>query len=695
MIKLRTKLAIYGAIFVAILGWFYFAFVAQSYISDLWLEKETEGKRQLTNNVQLQIDNMFDGLQTLVIFVNSLENIEEDIDHIDLFAEGFLEKDQIYNFSIAPLGIQTYVYPPTQDVILNHDLLNDEREDVRDAVYAAITTGKPQINGPYEMRTEPGNSIIVFRYPLFSEGDFTSLVNIVVKSETVLGSIEDETSAIYNFQIVDSNNRLILGENHVNAIVAEELVETGEFDWKITFSYKDSYILSKELFIYKLDAVFFASLALIIGITIVLIFLLRNLVREIRNMVYNDQLTNIPSRKFIDEIENKMYKQYTCLFIDIDDFKYINDTYGHKVGDELLVSLTGVFKEAFEGEIILRWGGDEFIVFIKEVDEEVISNTLMELLSTFDDTFKLNDIEIKISLSIGAYISSSPNSIEDSIKYADIAMYDVKLSGKAGFSFYDFKKEYYLKQMIRFDQKSKTIDLDESADIHFQPKFSFEDDCLIGMEALLRLTDAETPYLPSGFIEAAENNGTILSIDRFAIKKVLKYQKVFKKNGIEVPIAINLSGVSLRSGILNYITKLVSKNLMKPSSIEIEVTESISLGTIDDYYTIFKKLKEMGFRILMDDFGKQFSGLDTFSKLPIDTIKIDREFVWNLQSVKTRKIVESITSLSREMDIDCIAEGIETMEQYEYLKSVGCKGFQGYLYERVISFIEMVNKYKK
>jgi len=673
--------------------------IAQRLVARNWENTEQREIESTLVHLSAKIENINTKIQSFQAYTDSSKDDGLDSEHFLLFGELMIGEDPGFiNVSIAPNGVQEFIYPlEGNESVLGHSLLEDSRQEVIDDVNRAINENKMVISGPYPMRTDPTKNVIVFRLPVyFDNGDFYALVNMVYYTEEVLSALEYDNNILSVTHITD-DGRTLFGTDDIDYDLSKD-IEFGSRVLHIHYSFDDEYERVNNQTKIVLDVIFFFTVAVIIVTAYFNYKKTQKLSTQIDDLIYFDELTGLPNRRMLDfSFDKRKIGEYTIIFADLDNYKYLNDTFGHNAGDIVLKDLANQFMLILGPLNVYRWGGDEFVFIIESTEKNVIEEKLNKVLQMFTKPMSYNGSEFSIGISMGIYSDINDSTkLEDAIKLSDIAMYNVKIHGKNSFAFYEEKSSYEHLKEIRFDQLSKTMDFGRSATIHLQPRFSFETDEIVGFEALFRIKDDEgNIFLPGGFIQAAEKNGVIRKIDYFILDSIVDIISVFKGHGLNVPVAINVSGYSFDSKYVDYVEGIVNSGRIDPSDLEIEITESISLNKRTSINELFNRINEIGIGIMLDDFGSQYSSLSYLASLPVTSIKIDSSFVNKIHEKNTFRIIETIKDLSVSMKLDLIVEGVETLEQYDTLKKLGCSSYQGFLKEKAISVDNIIEKYGK
>ena len=414
-------------------------------------------------------------------------------------------------------------------------------------------------------------------------------------------------------------------------------------------------------------------------------------------MAHHDLLTELPNRTSLIEklqhqtsgIENH---PFALLFLDLDGFKEINDSYGHRFGDELLVRITQLLQELFPPDtFISRSGGDEFVILLScHKDKNIIHNTMFHLIDTLNNPFHIDEIDVYITASIGITMyPSDASSAEELLQKADAAMYNAKNMGRNTYSFYDLQfTEKALHRTTIATQLKKAIQNHE-LELYFQPQIDIQTENIIGMEALLRWTSFEEMISPAVFIPIAEESGLILQVGEFVLMQGCKTAAQWAKKGFSYGrLAINVSARQLTHiDFLMTLDRIIQETQCDPTFIELEITESSILENPEQMIALLDIIQAKGFSISIDDFGTGYSSLSYLKNLPIDKLKIDISFVRNItHEAKNQSIVKTIIALAKGLGMTALAEGVETLEELNFLRANGIDSIQGYYYYKPMSF---------
>lgn len=418
---------------------------------------------------------------------------------------------------------------------------------------------------------------------------------------------------------------------------------------------------------------------------------------EFYNLSHIDKVTKLPNRLYISEVLKQKCLEnssFSLILLDLDEFKIVNDSYGHRFGDKLLYEISKIFTELFDSTaFIARMGGDEFAIAINQSDKNEIEALMQKLHSKFDSPFKIDMIDIYITASSGISIyPQDAHTMEEMYQAADSAMYNAKRVGKNRFSFYSTRLKDEAIEYTQMVTSLKQAVENRELELHFQTQNDARSSKIVGVEALLRWKHKETMVSPEIFIPLAERSGLIVEIGDFVLRSAFKTIKRWHERGIlNGRVAINISARQLTH--LDLIKSL--KNILKESGceaswVELEITESSVLENPQLVINLLTQLREMGFYISMDDFGTGYSSLSYLKNLPIDKLKIDRSFITNItKEPKNQIIVKTIIFLAKELGVQILAEGVETEEERNFLLQNNIDSIQGYYYAKPMPLDEV------
>ena len=425
-----------------------------------------------------------------------------------------------------------------------------------------------------------------------------------------------------------------------------------------------------------------------------------------RDRVYHDLLTGLPNRLLLNQwLTLALAKMplvgevLAVIFLDLDRFKNINDNLGHRLGDRLLQLIAERLKNNLGTEgIIGRWSGDEFAIVIPALSDlaavTVVADRILncfDLPFVFEQSFqilKTDSIYIRASMGI-AIATSSGSDREILLQQADAALYQAKDRGKNSYKIYTPNISHPATDRLRLEHiLDRAID-ERKLLLHYQPQLDTQTGKIIGVEALLRCKDIHAKLInPAEFIPIAEETGSIVQMGEWVIRTACNQNKLWQDLGLgDFPIAVNLSVKQLQDcKLIDTIVTILAKTGLSPASLEVEITESIAIKDLDLTIAILESLRGIGVKISLDDFGTGYSSLAALKYLPLDRLKIDRSFIRELRAnTVDAGIVRTIVNLGHELNLNVMAEGVETVEQFEFLRSINCDAVQGFLFSRPLA----------
>ena len=414
-----------------------------------------------------------------------------------------------------------------------------------------------------------------------------------------------------------------------------------------------------------------------------------------RNLSYlarHDALTKLPNRVLANELieqalrsADRQGSKLALLFVDLDNFKDINDSLGHAAGDDFLKQVADRLRAGVrKGDIVCRQGGDEFLVgLIDVVDAVDITGIATQLLSGIAEPFVVRDSEILVSCSIGVAVHPNDGTdFETLLRHADLAMYEAKASGRNTYRFFDNELNTNIQQNLHLLSNLRHALAQQEFVLHYQPVIDLASGRLVGAEALIRWNNPSLGLVaPLQFIAAAEKSGLIVDIGQWVLEEACSQMRAWHSAGATgLTIAVNLSPVQFRRGNLEeLITRALANSGLDPACLELEVTESTLVQDTDKFIRTLQRLKALGIRISIDDFGTGYSNLSYLQRFSVDTLKVDQSFVKTLTTnPQNQTLVTAIIQMAKGLNLTTIAEGIEDAETHAQLIQLGCERGQGY-----------------
>ncbi|MCK5829069.1 MAG: EAL domain-containing protein [Methylococcales bacterium] len=506
-------------------------------------------------------------------------------------------------------------------------------------------------------------------------------------------SLTDAKSLVFSeiYEVVEKNNALMLYDKKVvghdrehKQSVVQVIRNRLNEEFFVRFSSREVYAEngSSEGVVYA-----FSDLTEVIEVN-----------KEIAFIATHDTLTRLPNRTLLRNLMEQAIKKanrerggFSVLFIDLDGFKKINDGMGHASGDLLLQEVaTRLRNQVRESDTISRWGGDEFIIMLdKLISPSDVASVAEQMKQNLSQIFMINQQEVFITASIGiSLFPEDGKKVDVLLEKADTAMYNIKKSGRNNVCFYSQSLETQAKERLFLENELRQALKKEEFDIYYQPQFDLSSNQLIGLEALIRWKHLKKGLLtPDQFISLAEESGLIVPIGHWVIKTVCRQLKLWKDKELPlVKVAINISARQFaQKDLVTTFVQEVESSGVEASLLQVEITESMMIQDMDIAVNVMERLKSVGISIAIDDFGTGYSSLEYLRKLPIDKLKIDKSFIASVvNNQDDASIVQAVIAMGRNMNIQIIAEGVETEEQLHFLLEQKCEYAQGFFFSKPI-----------
>lgn len=423
---------------------------------------------------------------------------------------------------------------------------------------------------------------------------------------------------------------------------------------------------------------------------------LKNHAVEIEYQATHDNLTGLPNRYILNDrlqqsinFASRYHTKLAVVFVDLDQFKLINDSMGHSVGDQLLVSVSKrISNNVRDIDTVVRLGGDEFVILIPNVQtRQDIELSLSRLLNHMSAPLNINDFNFSVTCSMGISVYPDDGRDPDTLlKNADSAMFKAKHTGRNNFQFFTPELNEKLTDRFNLEYKLRRAIEHKEFALHYQPKFNLTTGQICGAEALIRWqpSEYETIY-PLTFIQVAEETGLIVKIGQWVLSTACEKAKQLQEmTGVAIPIAINVSPKQFRlPNFVESVQDALTQSGLKPELLELEITENIMIEDTPKFIETLQLLKKVGVKLSLDDFGTGYSSLSYLKDFPIDQLKVDRAFVHAIEEdANNMAILKAIIILGQSLGLRVVAEGVETEFQFDFLKSVGCDEVQGYFFSK-------------
>jgi diguanylate cyclase (GGDEF)-like protein len=442
----------------------------------------------------------------------------------------------------------------------------------------------------------------------------------------------------------------------------------------------------------------YPSLAATSLLALSIVFALERNRAELRSIAERDALTGLANRYMLDQkLSHRIARADSdqsvgVLMLDLDNFKVVNDTMGHSIGDELLREVGRRLRGCVAAnDVVARFGGDEFVIVVRVDEPARIARLIDRVQAAMAPAYEAGSSRVDLRVTIGIALYPDHGASADAlVQAADTAMYTAKRAGKDRHAFFDAAMNEELQQHLRIEAELRTAVERDQLRLYFQPRLDLDSGAIVGAEGLVRWAHPERGVLaPCEFLAVAEQSSLIDDIDRYVLRMTAQQAAAWRRAGWTLTVSVNLSARELHSaGFGRKVARVLAEAGADPSDIEIEITETVVLR---DFASAVEQLDEMrrcapGLSIALDDFGTGYSSLQYLRRLPIDALKIDRSFVADLSDDqgggKAREIAGSIVQLGHQLALRIVAEGVETGEQAEILQALGCEEAQGFRFAR-------------
>ncbi|BBP43414.1 putative bifunctional diguanylate cyclase/phosphodiesterase [Thiosulfativibrio zosterae] len=420
--------------------------------------------------------------------------------------------------------------------------------------------------------------------------------------------------------------------------------------------------------------------------------------QDLYNLARTDNLSGLANRNLLQERlkwliakSKRTNAEFALVFIDLDNFKTVNDTLGHDIGDELLKSIAHILSDQLrEYDIIARVGGDEFVIVMSnDLSMRDLNHVLDRLLQALSEPILVQEHPLSVSASLGvAFYPHDGVDLTGLMKSADMAMYDAKKSGKNQYKYFTQSLQDQVNYEMSMEADLRQALQTDAFELYYQPQIELRTQKVVGVEALIRWNHPTKGTIsPLEFIPAAEKNGLIVKLGYWILETAIRQQTAWLKANVgSLKMSINLSAHQLNDPQFEkFFLNLMKETEAAPQNIELEMTESVLLEDSNDNLSLIKKLRATGIRIALDDFGTGYSSLSYLKRLPINTLKIDKSFMDDYDTNTGAIFIETMVNIAKTLNIKVVAEGIETLHQVNYLAAIHCQKYQGYYGSRPLN----------
>ena len=415
---------------------------------------------------------------------------------------------------------------------------------------------------------------------------------------------------------------------------------------------------------------------------------------RLQELATTDVLTGLPNRHAIEEriseaVSGVQPDPFGLIFLDLDNFKKINDHYGHMTGDVLISQVASAIAETLSpDDIVARLGGDEFLVMVHSGSQAIVEAAAQRILERMKQPFNLTRAEVHSSCSIGiAMFPEHGVTREELVRSADTAMYVAKEAGRRSYRVFDAAMNKKVSEYMWLESNMRRALAEGQFELHYQPKVSLACGGVNSVEALIRWKHPEAGMISPGmFIPYAEETGMIVPLGKWVLDEAARQAGTWKRQGLNLRVAVNLSARQFReTALLEQFMTAIRDNAIEPSLIDLELTESSLIEDEQQALGLIDSFRELGAQVHMDDFGTGYSSLSQLARLPLDVLKLDGDFIKLIhQDAKARALVRSVVAVGQELDMKVVAECVETEEQAEFLRSIGVDTAQGWLYGKAL-----------
>ncbi|ETX10664.1 diguanylate cyclase [Marinomonas ushuaiensis DSM 15871] len=618
----------------------------------------------------------------------------------------------VEGLQLAPDGIITRIYPLEKSKIaIGFNILAESQ--YQEEVLRSIKENKLIAVGPVKLLQ--GDEAIIARVPVFLNSGtqreiFWGFASAFIYLDSLIESTKlkelERQGYQYRLSKIKDNNVTVLSSSDIPLTkikaTTELVLPVGTWTLEISKTLGPQ-LTQRQLMGYGISIIVAFLLSLALYAILIQPQRLRILVTEktieLQELAYLDPLTGLPNRRYLQDkllliLQKNMKNKRLSAFIyfDLDNFKRINDTIGHDIGDKVLV-LVAEKLNRLKGpsDKVVRLGGDEFGILLDDINHpDDVAAYADKVLKSVQNPFKINAQDFILSTSLGiAMIPEHGDDLVTIMQNADMALYQAKHQGKNQFSFYTEKMKINTYELIKEEEDLAKAIKNNEFELYYQPQFDLHTNQVFGAEALIRWNHPEKGLtFPDHFIPLAENTGKIIELGHWIVESGISYLGKRKKQGMpEIMLHINLSSKQLSDPtFVSFVQKLLLKYDVPATSLGFEITETSILEDVELAKKMLQTFQNMGICIAIDDFGTGYSSLAQLKNLPVTLLKIDRSFVMDLEEDEDdRKIIEAIIAMAHKLNIKVLAEGIETREQWIMLESFNCDFGQGYYVSKAVT----------
>jgi len=697
------------------------SFVSQyafSLYESIWQHEQKLLVQEIANSQASAIERRLSrSLSSTYILSNQVRQHGGMFPEFEPFADEIIRSiGGISNLQLAPNAVIKYIHPLAgNEKAIGHRLLIDDKR--RDEAKLAIRERKLTLAGPFELIQ--GGVAVIGRNPVFVTKDgkeqFWGFASALILLEDLMAvtDLSELASKGYMYRLSRISPETKLPETFADSAKLDEQyrVETTiavpNASWKLELSRTPPKSPVSGVRGFMLSALAGLVVAGLLGYILReperLSRIVAEKTQELNNLAFHDTLTGLVNRRlFSSQLEHEVRQlqrnggQAALMYLDLDDFKRINDSLGHDAGDRLLIAVSERIQQCVrQSDIVARLGGDEYAILLTQLNNPMDARQIAEkLIESIHQEIVLDNRPLMISTSIGITILPDDGGHSGEVlQNADLALYASKNSGKNQYTFYNARMQQQVSERLILEQELRVALQEHQLVIHYQPIICLQENEVTKLEALVRWQHPEKGLLsPFHFIEEAERNGMIVPIGYQLLDMICQQQRQrISMNHKLVPIAANISAPQLMDPeFASKVEALLLKYQLPPDALELEITETSLMTDTQKAINQLNQLRALGIHIAIDDFGTGYSSLGQLKKLPVDTLKIDRSFVRDIEEdAADRQIVEAIVAMGHQLGLKVVAEGIENEEQLKLLHRNNCDYAQGFLFSKPMPFSEI------
>ena len=685
----------------------------------LWKKEQTMLMSELVASQGSIIQRYLSQALSATHTLKSLVEVEQGkVENFNAYAKNIFDSlNGISNLQLAPNGIVQHIYPlEGHEKAIGHNILKDDKR--RDDATLAVTNRELTLAGPFKL--VQGGTAVVGRNPIFLKNSdekeiFWGFASVVIFLDDLLSATDLDTLKAkgYHYQLsnIHGNTENIFAQSHSDMGSAETIIQhklaVPNGNWLLRVGREPEPWNHIALGLQILLAVCLSALIAHIANTLLRRPIqLQQLVDEkteaLHKLAFYDPLTKLCNRRLFNDLLTRMIAtterngtQMALLYLDLDDFKRINDSLGHESGDQLLKVVGDRLSATVrKSDVVARIGGDEFCMLLPNIQSSTNAAKLAEkILNAIEKPIKLGTHSVRVTPSIGITIAPEDGTNSATLlKNADMAMYSAKENNRNNYQFFSSElNTRALERLILEKELTQAVENNEFV-LHFQPQVCLDTRKTKRVEALVRWQHPHKGFLPPGaFIQFAEDSRLIIPIGAWVLEQACLQLKQLDKS--DLTVSVNLSPRQFADpNLLNTIKKALTNSGLEGSRLELEITETALMKNMENGIDTLEKIKALGIMVAIDDFGTGYSSLSQLKNLPADTLKIDREFIKDItESEDNLVITEVIINVGHKMGLTVIAEGVETEEELEIITKMKCDMAQGYFFSKPVDLETLKN----